>query len=245
MAIAKLPHTYGFSEHAVGIMTKYFEIPKDLAYLGEIDDQATARQYVRQLLLPVEPVSGQLASQTYLRTLFELPGPVIEARRAMSRISSSKPRPRTERASTALVAAARDLAFEAYHFKERIKEHATCLKQVHRRQTEATHHAKKVVRLLRQYEQKNDRVLRHRNFIVHGPRNRHDEFSDLKLVELAAIALHDDLWFEQLNVFNEYRLDWLSLSKTLLTSMETAIAIIQVENENSVVRGEYVFTPKS
>lgn len=218
----------------MSVMTTYFEISPDLEYLHEIDDRSTARQYIRQLVLPTRPVAELTNEQTYLRDLIELAQPVVQANRAGSRIRSAKARSKLDRASHSLTAAVRDIAHEGYHFRERVKAHMTSVAQVHRCPTAAKEHTGALARMLRRYDSANDRILRHRNFLVHGPKGRVDEFADLRLAELAAIVLHSDLWLDQKNVFDEYQRDWSHLGRTLLLSMEETIALLQTENENAI-----------
>lgn len=222
-------------------MRQYFEISADLKYLDEVNDRTTARQFIRQLLLPLPPTTALTRHQEYLRGLVELPGPALDAQRAARRLQSAKPRPRTSRAATALIAAARDLAFEAYHFQERIKHHIEGVVRIHISNASAEQHKKKLGKVVREYQKANDRLLRHRNFLVHGPRNRHDEFSDLRLAELAAITLHDDLWFEHANVFEEYKEAWCGIANRLLRSIDSSLMIIQNENENAIANGTLNF----
>lgn len=234
-----------FFDHALRVMSEYFQVSDELKYFHEIDDRATARQFIPQLVLPGPPATGPTSEQRYLRDLLEVPGPAVEARRAANRLISAKPRPRSRHASTTLVSAVRDLSFEAYHFHVRLKEHLQSALDIHLSAQDAAAHEKRLVRIIKAYKKANDRLLRHRNFLVHGPRNRVDEFSDLRLSELCATTMHDDLWFEYKNVFEEYKDEWCAIARALVRSMETSLAMLQNENENAIDEGRLTFAKKA
>lgn len=238
----ELRYALRFFEHVVSVMGAYFEVPHDLEYLREINDHKTARRFIRALFLPASTPAELTHEQQYLQSLLELPGSAIEAGRATNRLRASKPRSRTPRASTALLVAARDLAYEAYHFQERVKEHINSVLRIHLSDVDAEKHKKKLIRMLKAYQTSNDRLLRYRNFLVHGPKNRVDEFIELKLAELGAETLHEDLWVEHRRVFDEYQQEWCDMARTLLRSMEALLAMVQSENENAIAAARLTFT---
>src|SRR5262249_50224745 len=147
--------------------------------------------------------------------------------------------------SATIISAARDLSFEAYHFHARLKEHLHSSANLHFSCDAAANYEKKMVRMANTYKKANDRVLRHRNFVVHGPKNRVDEFSDLRLAELCATTMHDDLWFEYKNVFEDCKDEWTAMAKGLISSMETALAMVQNENENAIDEGRLTFARRA
>jgi hypothetical protein len=226
-------------------MTEHFQVADDLKYFDEIDDRGSARQFIRQLILPDAPAKEPTPEQRYLRDLLEVPGPAMQACRAANRLMGAKARPSARDTSTTFVSAARDLSFEAYHFHERLKEHLRSSLSIHIVRQDAAVFQKRMVRIAASYKKANDRLLRYRNFVVHGPKNRVDEFSDLRLAELCATTMHDDLWFEYRNVLEECKQEWTAIAKQLVRSMEASLAMVQNENENAIDEGRLTFSRKA
>jgi len=80
--------------------------------------------------------------------------------------------------------------------------------------------------------------------VVHGPRNRIDEFAELRSCELAGIFWHEDLRAEYNTTFDAFRLDWIAVAKSLIGSMEITAAQIQLLNENQIAAANYRFCAK-
>jgi hypothetical protein len=101
-----------------------------------------------------------------------------------------------------------------------------------------------ISKIIRQYDRANKRILHFRNFVVHGPKGRIDEFADLRSWELAGIFLHNDLWLDYNNAFEGARSEWATISRNLIISMEAAAAAVQLLNEALICAGAFQFTSK-
>lgn len=226
--------------HVFAITSRYFEVSPDLKYVTEINEHVSARRFIRELILPIGKPK-YTPEQKYLRSLLELHLPMENAKRARLRIVSSKPKARSARASSSLIHAARDISFECYHFQERLKDVIDTTGAIYKNPREYAVHKSKLARVVRDYKKNHSRILSHRNFLVHGPSNRIDEFEDLRLVELSAEMLHDDIWFEHANVFEEIKQDWIAITQELLRTMSSTLVIVQHENENAIERKSFTF----
>lgn len=186
-------------------------------------------------LLMIRPADSDLTTeQKYLRDLGAITEPVLSVYRTKNKLKRLQPRINVLNASFALEDCGRRLAMDAYHFKERVRLFAeNCIPLVINQKARAQI-TKQIGRSLRTYARENTRLLKFRNFVVHGPRGRTDEFEDLRCAELAGILLHSDLWLEYKNVFEDVRCEWALIAKSLIRSMETVIAAIQVMNENMI-----------
>ena len=129
---------------------------------------------------------------------------------------------------------------EAFHFKERIRLFAESANDVLKEQRRLEF-GKTVGKIVQRFNRDNQRLLRYRNFTVHGPRNRIDEFSLLREWELSGMFLHSDLWEEFNKCFESTRLEWKTVTQNLISSIEKAAADIQLLNEHCLNRSDFSF----
>jgi hypothetical protein len=129
----------------------------------------------------------------------------------------------------------------AFHFKERLKLFGKSAAAIIADEKRRRFFEDKIGRIIRNYTTANKRIMRYRNFVVHGPEGREDEFADLRSCELAGLFLHGDLWFEYNNEFGRHRTDWTLIARNLIGSMEISIAAIQQLNENLITERAFDF----
>jgi hypothetical protein len=134
---------------------------------------------------------------------------------------------------------------DAFHFKERIKLFGESGASIIFASAQRETFQKQIGRIVRNYSQANRRLLKYRNFVVHGPQSRVDEFADLRSWELSSLLLHNDLWFEYNNAFDSCRSDWTVVSRDLIRAMERAAAEIQILNENCIETAVFGFARRS
>lgn len=237
-----LKHTLRLHDHLSSLTRAHFELRAPfLDQLTDIPDAQTYRAYLQEVLMDRVHYSDFTTDQKYLHDLAGLVGPVTSAYRLRLSLPRLKPRTGEIRASERLEECCQRLALVAYNFRERIKafsESATNIIHDPLLQSETCDRAGKIIK---QYDEKNGRILRYRNFVVHGPKGRIDEFADLRSWELSGIFLHNDLWLDYNNEFDQVKMEWISISRNLLTSMEAAIATVQLLNENLVAAGAFNF----
>ena len=113
---------------------------------------------------------------------------------------------------------------DTFHFKERVSLFGTSAIALIGDVKWQKHTQIEIGRIIRHFCRANQRLLKYRNFVVHGPKNRIDEFADLRSWELGGIFLHNDLWLDYNNEFEIFRTDWATLAKHLIQSMEYTIA---------------------
>jgi len=214
---------------------------EDLDYVSQIDDGEMYRKYVRDLII-FKPETAHLSNeQNYLRCLVEITGPILSAYRLKGRIHRSQRRTHILEPWSKFEESGKMLAMEAYHFKARIRLLGEAISAVISDELSKKHLAKDIGRAIRGFEATNVRLLKYRNFVVHGPKGRVDEFEGLRGMALSAHLLHDDLWLEYNNVFDETKEEWISISSDLIRSMEKAISEIQLLNENLLSTGALTF----
>lgn len=240
--VKELHYTFRFFDHIRRITLAHFRPSDDLQHVLDINDDETYRSYVTDLLVtsPTDPHITK--EQNYLLALGGIVDPVLSAYRIRARMRRLQPRTNVLNPSAALEDCGRRLSMEAYHFKERIRLfgiNATALMIDGAPTTGAFN--KLIGRIVGHYQRENARLLRFRNFVVHGPRGRSDEFADLRSWALAAILLHSDVWFEYKHQFEDVRSEWNQISATLVRSMDAAIAAIQLANENAIASRSFSF----
>jgi hypothetical protein len=244
---AALKHTLRLHDHLGALTRVHFELRAPfLDQLADVPDLQTYRAYLQEVLTDRVHYAELNSDQKYLHDLAGLAGPVISAYRLRLRLARVKPRTRQIRASSRLEDCCQQLAMAVYNFRERIKAFGESATNIIQDALLENDTSDRIGKLIIQYDKANDRLIRYRNFIVHGPKGRTDEFADLRSWELSGIFLHDDLWFDYNNAFDEVRLEWMSIVCNVLASMETAIAAIQLLNENLIARGAFKFliTPR-
>jgi hypothetical protein len=231
----ELRYTFRFFEHMKSIVQAHFLISENFQSTLDYQDEAVYKSYIRDIFTNVPSYSDLTIEQQYLHSLAALTDPIISAYRTKNRIMRLQPRTRVINASFALEDSGRRLSMEAYHFKERVRIFAESSITLVNNKASVAGFNDKVSRILRSYNQQNSRLIRFRNFVVHGPRGRIDEFADLRHLQLACTFLHDDLWFEYKNEFNSTKSEWVVFEKKFIRSMEIAIASIQTLNENMIL----------
>jgi hypothetical protein len=238
----ELKYTLRLSEHLKEITSRHFEIQNP--YWSQNDDpndQATHRAYVRDILIDGPSYVDLTDDQKYLHDLGGVITPILSAYRTRNRIPRLKPRTGRVGASSRLEECGQRLGMEAFHFKERIRLFADSAIRITHSPQACSKFNLEIASLLRKYTKTNDRLLRYRNFVVHGPKKRIDEFAELRGWELNGIFFHDDLWLEYNNVFETSREEWTSIAKTLVGSIESAVARIQLLSENNILTASFRF----
>jgi len=217
------------------IVRTYFEISQDFQSTLDYQDEEVYINYIRDIFKSAPLHEDFTIEQRYLYSLVALVEPILSSYRIRNRIRRLQPRIKIINASFALEDSVKRLSMEAYHFKERVRLFSESTNSL------ATQSGASIIgfnssigRIIRTYTQHNLRIIKFRNFIVHGPKGRIDEFEHLRRLELACIFIHDDLWLEYKNEFDNARSEWTTFGGNLIRSMETAIAAIQLANENLV-----------
>jgi hypothetical protein len=209
---------------------KYFELVDDLRYVDEIRDDQTYHSYVRDLLVGMPPALSK--NQEYLQSAGAMAEPVFSAYRLKRRIQRLKAKTNIVNPCADLETSAKQLAMEAYHFQERIKLFGDCAIAIVTTPSGVPRLSMEIARVIRAYQKENVRVLRYRNFVVHGPRGRLDEFQALRNSALCAILFHSDLWLNYRGDFEDARRPWVDISTTLLRAMNTALMKIELLNDS-------------
>jgi hypothetical protein len=231
----ELQHTLRFFEHMKFIVRTYFEISQDFQSILDYQDDEIHINYIRDIFKNAPLHDNFTIEQRYLYSLVALVEPILSAYRTRNRIRRLQPRIKIINASFALEESVKRLSMEAYHFKERVRMFSESTNSlVEQSGASITGFNNSIGRIIRTYTQNNLRLIKFRNFVVHGPKGRIDEFEYLRRLELACIFLHDDLWLEYKNEFDSARSEWTALARELVGSMETAIAAIQLANEHLV-----------
>lgn len=237
-----LKYTLRLHDHLGSLTRQHFQLRAPfLNQLDDIPDVQTYRAYLQEILTDRAHYSELTPDQRYLHDLAGLVSPVISAYRLRLRLPHLKPRTGEVRASERLEECCQQLAIVSYNFRERVKSFGGSATNIVRDLSLQSDTCSQIATIIRRYDRKNDRILRYRNFLVHGPKGRTDEFADLRSWELSGIFLHNDLWLDYNNAFDELQLEWTSISRGLLSSMEEVIANVQLLNENLVAKAAYNF----
>jgi hypothetical protein len=232
----ELRFTLRLSDHIGQLTLQHFEFrrPHTSFELEQAADFGAYRAYYKELFID-QPVYDQLTRhQKYLHDLQSLIGPIISSYRIKTRLPRLKPRTRVIAASSRLEQAAQLLAFEAYHFKERLKLFGRSTEELISNPIRKFAFQKEVGKIISNFKFANTRLFRYRNFVVHGPLNRFDEFANLRTWELGGLIHHPDLWYDYNTAFYAVQEDWVRLAKTLISSMEGSVFGIQTINENLI-----------
>jgi hypothetical protein len=229
----ELRATLRFSKHVREVTTKYFELrrPETNFDPNDLQDFATFRSYYKELFIDGSTGHVYSIEQQYLRDLQELIAPIISSYALKARIPRLKPRTNQIGASTRLERTGHSLSFESYHFKARLKNFGKSASLVIPASTARQNFSVRLSKIVRRFSAGNERLLRYRNFVVHGPTGRFDEFSALRSWELGGTLHHADLWHDYNTAFFEVQQDWDILAKSLIKSMEECVARIQHLNE--------------
>lgn len=228
-----LHYTFRLQEHIRTVMNAHFELRDYQQEDINIEDIETYRAYIRDFITTVEN-THLTPEQQYLQSLLAITEPSMSAFRFIKKIRRLKPRTGRLNASRTLEETAKLLAMESYHFKERIRLFSKNTSTLMTDASCADALSIKIKRLLQKYERTNKKLIKYRNYVVHGPRGRLDEFASLRTAEICAHTLHDDLWFDYKNEFEIAQDEWMQIGKSLIDSMETATAEIQLINENAI-----------
>jgi hypothetical protein len=231
----ELKYALRLSEHLKDVTARYFEIrsPYTLQAFEEYNDQ-TYRAYIRDVVVDRPGYSEFTQDQKYLHDLGGLIGPILSAQRIKGRVPRLKPRTYHITASERLEECGRLLAMDAFHFKERIRLFGKSGSSIIIKLDQRIEFQNEIGRIVRNYNQATKRLMKYRNFVVHGPDGRIDEFADLRGWELSGLLLHNDLWLDYNNEFETCRSEWTLLAKQLIRAMERAAAEIQLLNENFI-----------
>lgn len=229
-------HVGAITSAYFGLRAPYFEQTRD-----EDHDSGLYRRYLQDLIIDRVHYSDLTPDQKYLHDLGSLASPALLAYQMRLSLANRKPRTGNIRASSNLEDSCQRLSLAVYSFKERLKMFGDSLVAIVADETDQRYVRGEVGKIVRRYELANKRIIRYRNFIVHGPKGRLDEFADLRSWELAGIFLHSDLWLDYNNAFEEVRESWKALGQSAVASMEEAIASIQLLNENLISRSALCF----
>lgn len=235
----ELEQTSRFFTFIQSVTSKHFEISEDLRYVNEIGDGETYKAYIRELL--IEPRPSLTNGQTYLRSLTDLVEAPLAIVRAYRRMRRLKVKTHIASPHAALEECAKIFAMEAYHFLQRIKEHGNSVYPLVVKPISVSSAKVRISQIIKKFQKSDARVLQFRNFLVHGPRNRCDEFQTLRNSSLAAIIYHSDLWLNYKNDFEEAREDWLQIAEALLSAIDVALMEIQNLNETLIEAGDMTF----
>jgi len=238
----ELRYTLRLLDHLKQVTLRYFEI--STSYLREdvdSDGSECFRAYVRDIIVNRGSASDLTPEQKYLRDLGDVISPVLSAYRTKGRIYRLQPRTGQIAASAKLEECGQRLAMDAYHFKSRLSLFGKSAAAIINSSALRRGFQAEIGQIIRAFAHNNRRLLTYRNFVVHGPEGRLDEFADLRNWELAGIFLHSDLWLDYNNEFDEVRSLWCSIARKLVRSMEIAIANTQLLNENSIAATAFEF----
>jgi hypothetical protein len=179
--------------------------------------------------------------QIFLSSLAHGLQPFLNAIRLRRRISALRAALGSWHTSEHLIEPVRSLSFEAYHFRESIKDIGDTALNCMIDETSKQYVRRKFGEIIRTYQRGSERWIRYRNFVVHGPRNRQDPFRDLTFMELGAVTLHNDLWLDFRNMFDEDREYWSTRAKSLLQSMSLALVTIECINDKLISERKFSF----
>lgn len=112
------------------------------------------------------------------------------------------------------------VAHESYRFKERLKALSRTLN--------GEEDVQRLGRAIRNYSAQCKEIITVRNSFVHGRKTACKELGRLDGLEILAITMHDDIWLEYRNAFEEARLKWRSQTRRLLESMEAAMLQVNI-----------------
>jgi hypothetical protein len=240
--LRELKCTLRFFDHVGDITLKYFELRlPELAGKRSTEDPAVYRAYYKDLISDKPAYSDLTEHQKYLHDLQGPTDPVIASHRIRTRVPRLQPRTRSLAASSHLEDAGRRLAFESYHFKERLRLVSRSCSAILPDQSQRTIFQRAIGKTISSFETSNRRLLKYRNFIVHGPAGRTDEFADLRSWELGGILYHPDLWYDYNNAFWTAQGEWTNLAKMLIASMESCLLSVQSTNERLIKSGSFNF----
>jgi hypothetical protein len=236
----ELKYTLRLLEHLKAITLKYFDIKN--TFISELDDVAAYRAYIRDIIVEQPFYADFTPEQRYLHDLAGVISPVLSAYRTKKRIPLLRPRTGKVTASAILEESGQRLAMDTFHFKERISLFGASTIALIVDLKWQKHTQMEIGRIIRNFSRETQRLLKYRNFVVHGPKTRTDEFADLRSWELGGIFLHDDLWLDYNNEFETTRAEWAAISKDLIRSMESTIAAAQLLNANNIERRAFTFS---
>jgi len=239
----ELKYTLRLLDHLKAITKKYFSIEN--SFISDFDDAGAYGNYIRDIIFDEPSYADLTPEQRYLHDLANIITPVLSAYRIKRRIPLLRYRTRKITASAILEECGQRIGMDAFHFKERISLFGASANALIEDQHCRRHSQTEIARLIRNFNHANLRLLKYRNFVVHGPKNRTDEFANLRWLELAGIFLHDDLWHEYNNEFDNARSEWRTMSINLIQSMEATIAAAQLLNENNIERRILSFSKSS
>lgn len=174
-----LKYTLRLHDHIGGITKTHFELHSPFLSQTENDAQ-TYRAYLQEMITDRAHYSDLTVDQRYLHDLGGLVAPVLSVYRFRLRLAHLKRRTRDIRASARLEECCQHLALATYNFKERIKAFGESTIFIILGTHVQTETSQKIGKIIHRYAQANERVMRYRNFVVHGPKGRLDEFADLR-----------------------------------------------------------------
>jgi hypothetical protein len=232
--VKELNYTFRFFEHIRLVTIAHFKLSDGLQHVLSIEDGETYKAYITDLLVTSPNDAHLTKEQSYLLTLGAIVHPALSAHRIRNRLRGLQPRTHALNPSANLEECGKRLSMEAYHFKERIRLFGDNAIALSIDPIFAGNFGKTIGRILRNFQHENLKLLKFRNFVVHGPKGRIDEFADLRSWELSAILLHSDIWLEYKNQFEGVRSEWNQIGGKLIRSMESTIAAVQLANENAI-----------
>jgi hypothetical protein len=241
--MAFLNEAIRFQQHVQKITSEHFELMPDFSYFSEFHERDIGG-YLRYLS---DQSSNRALTrdQTFLSSMSCLLGPVLEALGHRNRVSRARPKLGMFHASQSIIGPVKNLSFEAYHFAECLKFFLDSARSVAAHSSVSDHINVVIGKMIRSFKKDNREWLTYRNFVVHGPRNRNDPFRYLVSFELGAITLHDDLWLDFRNIFEEERGTWKLRTKHLLERMVNCLLEIQEMNEAFIAGNKYTFASKA
>ena len=222
-----------------GLIADHFEVVTDAAYFQEFHHRHSLRyaQYLWTNEAPIKLTNEQI----YLKSLSDLVTPLLEIHATRKRISRARSRSGNFGASSTLIGHCQVLAHGSYRFYELIKTHFKsvefeCTTDDFRNSSTAL-----ASKILRSFKNKHSDILSYRNYLVHPGRHILDPFRDLVYFEISAITLHNDLWLDYENEFQQARDFWKSKAISLLTDMMMSASEIKLFNQHLVSEGGLKF----
>ena len=162
-----LKYTLRLHDHIGSITRTYFEFRAPFFDQHQIDSDVRAHQaYVQDVLTDRAHYSDLTPDQKYLHDLGGLVSPVLSTYRLRLRLPRLKPRTGDIRASSRLEECCQQLAILAYNFRERIKAFAESTVDIVHETEERRETRTQVSNIIKEYDRKNQRILRFRNFVV-------------------------------------------------------------------------------
>ncbi|MDP2118835.1 MAG: hypothetical protein Q8K28_02925 [Hoeflea sp.] len=225
-----------FQVHVQKIMNDHFEVVYDAEYL--IGYHVKHSPHYAKYLWTNENPTELTDEQVFLKAMFDLISPVLEADSLYKKISRTQPKPDSWRASERLIRPCGNLAHETYNYTERLKLYLNSAKSLCNG-IESTYLLDSIIsKRLKTFKTRFKHIMAYRNYLVHAGPKIIDPFSELSYMEIAAITGHSDIWFIFNNSFDEAKHVWRANAKLVRDDMVQTLAEVKSVNEDILrIRG--------